>query len=226
MRFSSLAASASADRLGLSKRLPQKSLSRRQPAPEDAMSERSGSRVSCIELPTYDGDSLNAIIETPIGSHAKYAFDVESGLFKLKTVLPAGAVFPYNFGFLPSTQGEDGDPLDVLVLMEAAAYPGCLLPSRLIGVIEAEQTETEGEIQRNDRLIAVAKSSALYGEIVALNDLQLPLVEQIEHFFASYNKLRGKKWKPIGRHGSTRAERLIKHGIKRFRKEGLEPTQL
>jgi inorganic pyrophosphatase len=187
-----------------------------------AMPEKSTTGRRCTDLPTYDGALLNAIIETPQGSHAKYAFDPKTCLFKLRSVLTAGAVFPYNFGFLPSTKGEDGDPLDVLVLMDAAAYPGCLLPSRLVGVIEAEQTE-KGSVQteRNDRLVSIAASCPTYGEIAALDELSPQLLHQIEYFFVSYNKIRGKKWKPIGRHGPTRAERLIKAGSERFQKEGL-----
>ena len=113
------------------------------------MSQKLSPNSRCIALATYDGDLLNAIIETPMGSHAKYSYDKKSCLFKLSTIMPAGAVFPFNFGFLPSTQGEDGDPLDVLVLMDAAAHPGCLIPARLLGVIEAEQEEKDGKTVRN-----------------------------------------------------------------------------
>src|SRR3982750_1608163 len=102
------------------------------------------------------GENLNVVIETPKGSRNKYNFDGSLGLFKLGGVLPAGHSFPYDFGFIPQTTGGDGDPLDVLVLMDEPAFPGCLIRSRLIGVIEAEQTEHNGETTRNDRLIAVA----------------------------------------------------------------------
>src|SRR3954469_6625001 len=84
---------------------------------------------------------LNVIIETPKGSRNKFDFDEELGLFKLGGVLPAGAVFPFDFGFVPATRGGDGDPLDVLVLMDEPAFVGCLVAARLIGVIEAEQAE-------------------------------------------------------------------------------------
>jgi len=73
-----------------------------------------------------DGTTLNAIIETPRGSRNKYKFDEELHVFKLKSVLPAGASFPYDFGFVPGTRGEDGDPIDVLVLMDEPAFTGCL----------------------------------------------------------------------------------------------------
>src|SRR5204862_3540444 len=88
------------------------------------------------------------------GSRNKCAFDLELGLFKLKKVLPAGMSFPYDFGFVPSTLADDGDPIDVLVLMDQPAFAGCVLSCRLIGVIEGETVE-DGETRRNDRLIGI-----------------------------------------------------------------------
>src|SRR5215211_1775732 len=114
---------------------------------------------------------LNVVIETPKDSRNKYAFDEERGVFVLKGVLAAGHSFPYDFGFIPQTVGGDGDPLDVLVLMDEPALPGCLVPSRLIGVIEAEQTERDGKTERNDRLIAVASNSKIHENVKSINDL-------------------------------------------------------
>src|SRR4029453_10444434 len=104
--------------------------------------------------------------------------------FVLKGVLPAGAVFPFAFGFVSSTRAEAGGPLAVVFLMEAPVYPGCIVPSRLIGLSEAEQTE-EGETDRNDRLLAVAANSAAHRSIYQLNDLSQDLVAKIEHFSLS-----------------------------------------
>src|SRR5919112_6401161 len=109
-------------------------------------------------LDAFEGDELTVIIETPKGSQNKYTYEPRFAAFVLDGVLPAGAVFPFDFGFVPSTIGDDDDPLDLLVLMDAAAFSGCIVPSRLIGVIEAEQTEN-GKTFRNDRLIAVATKS-------------------------------------------------------------------
>jgi len=83
---------------------------------------------------------LQVIVETPAGSRNKFAFDPKQGIFALKKVLPAGMVFPYDFGFLPQTIAPDDDPIDVLLLMDEPAFPGCAVWSRLIGVIEGEQT--------------------------------------------------------------------------------------
>src|SRR5690242_14418380 len=88
--------------------------------------------------PWTDDDHLCVVAETPKGSRNKYAYDDEHGIFRLRKVLPAGMSFPYEFGFVPATLAADGDPIDVLVLMDQPAFPGCVLSCRLIGVIEGE----------------------------------------------------------------------------------------
>jgi inorganic pyrophosphatase len=167
-------------------------------------------------LPAFDAETglLNAIVETPKGRRNKYQFDEETGLYVLGKVLPAGFVFPYDFGFVPSTVGGDGDPLDVLLLMDEPAFVGCLVPSRLLGVVEAEQTE-EGETKRNDRLVAVASESNEHRDLRALGDLSATQLDEIEHFFTSYHEIEGHVFTPIGRYGPDRAERLVREATKR-----------
>lgn len=166
-----------------------------------------------------DTDELNVIIETPRGSRNKYNYDEGQALFKLGGVLPAGAVFPFDFGFIPCTLGGDGDPLDVLVLMDEPAFPSCLVPARLVAVIEAEQTERDGETTRNDRLIAVAADSRSHLRVRTLSDLGDVVLEEIEHFFISYNEIKGKTFKPLGRFGPVKAARLVEEGGKLFRRK-------
>ncbi|HEX8335399.1 MAG TPA: inorganic diphosphatase [Pyrinomonadaceae bacterium] len=166
----------------------------------------------------HDDDELNVIIETPKGSRNKYDYDEKSGLFKLGGVLTSGASFPFDFGFVPSTLGGDGDPLDVLVLMDEAAFAGCLVRTRLVGVIEAEQTERDGETTRNDRLVGVAADSRLHTRVRTLESLGATLLEEIEHFFVSYNEAKGKVFKPLGRFGPERALELVGEGMKSFRR--------
>jgi len=179
------------------------------------------SKNSFESLSPFDAESgdLNLIIETPKGSRNKYAFDEKTGFFKLKGVLPVGASFPFDFGFIPNTLGGDGDPLDVLILMDESAFPGCLAPARLIGVIEAEQTERDGKTERNDRLIAVASNSHTHKGVKSLNDLNKVFVDEIEHFFVSYNQAKGKEFKPIGRFGAVKAKKLVEEGEKLYRKQ-------
>src|SRR5215471_7028641 len=109
-------------------------------------------------------------------------------------------MFPYDFGFVPSTKSEDGDPLDVLVLTDEPTFPGCLIDCSLIGVLEAEQEE-EGETERNDRIIAVAQQSLLYKEVTDLKNLNETVVKQIEAFFVNYQKVRDIKYKILRRQG-------------------------
>src|SRR5215203_1097228 len=166
----------------------------------------------------HDGEELNVVIETPKGSRNKYNYDEKLGLFKLGGVLPSGASFPFDFGFVPSSLGGDGDPLDVLVLMDEPAFAGCLVRTRLVGVVEAEQTERDGETTRNDRLIGVAADSRLHTRVRTLESLGTTLLEEIEHFFVSYNQIKGKVFKPLGRSGPERARELVEEGMKHVRR--------
>ena len=168
-----------------------------------------------LDLPAFgDGTSVNGVIETPRGCRNKYKFDGKRGLFLLKGVLPAGAVFPFDFGFIPSTRGEDGDPLDILVLMDEPAFPGCLVEVRMLGAIEAEQTERDGTVERNDRLIGVAAESRTHRDMNTLSSLGDVLLEEIEHFFISYNEIKGKTFAPLGRVGSRKAASLVRAALR------------
>jgi inorganic pyrophosphatase len=114
---------------------------------------------------------------------------------------------------VPRTKAADGDPEDVLVIMDEPVFPGCVVPAKLIGVIEAEQTEN-GKTERNDRLIAVASHSHEHADVRELKDLNTTIVEQIEAFFVNYNKEKGKKFKVLGRKGSKDARKLLKKSFR------------
>ena len=170
--------------------------------------------IGLEKFDAFNGEELTVIIETPKGSQNKYTYEPRFGAFVLDGVLPAGAVFPFDFGFVPSTVGDDGDPLDVLVLMDAAAFTGCVVASRLIGVIEAEQTEN-GKTFRNDRLIAVGAKSITHRSLLDIGDVSDDLVGQIEHFFISYNMAKGKTFEPKRRSGQEQALALVRTGMAR-----------
>jgi inorganic pyrophosphatase len=166
------------------------------------------------KLPARDPETgdINVIIDTPKGERNKYKYDDQQKLFKLSGVLTVGHSFPFNFGFIPSTKAADGDPVDVLVLMDEPTPAGCLVQTRLIGVIEAKQTE-DGKTFRNDRLLGVAALSKDYSDIRSIKDLNQHLLEEIQHFFVSYNEARGRKFKPIGTYGSDRAVKLLEASL-------------
>lgn len=169
------------------------------------------------KIPPFDDETgdLHVIIDTPKDSRNKYKYDEKLGVFKLGGVLPVGAFFPFDFGYIPNTLGGDGDPVDVLVLMDEPAFVGCLIPSRLIGVICAEQTEEDGKTEKNDRLIAVAANSRTHKDIKSINDLNETLINEIEHFFISYNEAKGKKFKPLGRFAAQKAKSLVEEAMKK-----------
>lgn len=170
-------------------------------------------------LPAFDSKHkcYNVIIETPKGSRFKYAYDFESGLLELKRALPKGLMFPFNFGFIPGTRGDDGDPLDILILNEEPLVAGCLLKAHIIGVLKARQTEKR-ETTRNDRLIGLAIGKQTPDELKAIR-LENEILSQIEFFFVSYNRLCGKKFKVLGTGGPQKARAIIRRGIESTRKK-------
>ncbi len=155
---------------------------------------------------------LQVVIETPRGSGNKYSYDPEQHVFVLKAALPVGMVFPFDFGFVPHTIGGDGDPLDVLVLIDAPAFPGCVLLTRLLGVMKTEQT-VQNRTERNDRLVAVADATQLYRNIKALEDIPAPVLTQLEQFFINYHRLQGKTSRLLAWAGPDEARSLIQQGM-------------
>jgi len=158
-----------------------------------------------------DKQMLRVVIETPKGSRNKFAFDPHEHVFELKKVLPAGMAFPYDFGFVPSTLADDGDPIDVLVLMDEPAFPGCALTCRPIGVIEGEQEGKKGKT-RNDRIIAIEKDAHSWADITTIDDLGKKFCRELEEFFVNYHKLTGKQYRILGLRGPAHARKLVKSG--------------
>ena len=154
--------------------------------------------------------TCRAIVETPHGSRAKFSYDAGSGLFELNKLLPTGLAFPIDFGFVPSTLGGDGDPLDLLILAEVELPVGCLVTVRLIGAIEVEQTYLEnGRTERNDRLIARLAQSQAWAHIGRLHELGQAFVEDLNTFFATYKAARGQHLEVIAISAPERAADLI-----------------
>lgn len=160
--------------------------------------------------PFGEEDHVRVVVETPKGSPNKYAFSDAFGAFQFKMVMPEGTSFPYDFGMIPSTKSADGDPLDLLLLLDAPAFPGCVLEARLIGVIEAEQREGQGPWTRNDRLIGVAVKARAYGHVRALPDLRPGMLDEVEAFFGHYNQLTGKEFRVLRRGDAAAALALVR----------------
>ncbi len=131
----------------------------------------------------------------------------------MSAVLGEGLSFPYDFGFVPSTLGEDGDPLD-----DHAVPPGCVATAHMIGVLEVRQRTKKERWKRNDRFFAVATHAHTHQKLKTLADLRPHLLDEIESFFAHYADLNGKRLEVLARKGPRRAHKLLKAGMKTFKR--------
>ncbi len=176
-------------------------------------------RKSLLDLPPFsdDGD-LQVVIETPRGSGTKFKYRPDVDLFTLHRALPRGLLFPHAFGFVPSTRGEDGDPLDVLFLSETDVFPGCLARARLVGVIKAMQKEN-GQTAATDRLIAVDPLSLAWSRTRRIGDIPGEWLAEIENFFASDRPPGPIEMTVTGRGNVNEALDLVRDGIARARKK-------
>jgi inorganic pyrophosphatase len=155
-----------------------------------------------------DPGLVHVVVETPRGSRNKYKYDPKLGLFRLNRVLFAGASFPFDFGYIPSTRAGDGDPLDVLVLMDAPAFTGCLVIARAIGVLRATKNGRE-----NHRLIAVSTEDKTWASMRDLSDVPRKLLREIEQFFSWILDVEETKHELLGWRGVGEATRIIQRGI-------------
>lgn len=156
---------------------------------------------------------INAVIEAPRGSRYKHKFDPELAEFRLDKALPAGAVFPFDFGFIPGTKADDGDPLDIMVLLDEPSGIGSIVPVRLIGVIEAEQTEQSGKTSRNDRLLGVLETRHNPPPFRSIDEVSPQLLDEIEHFFKSFNEAEGRIFRVLDRGDANRARELLEANL-------------
>jgi inorganic pyrophosphatase len=163
-----------------------------------------------LSLPTFtdDGD-VYAVIETPRGSQAKFA---------CKALL-MGLAYPHDWGFVPSTTADDGDPLDIMVIHEAATFPGLVVTCRVIGVLQIEQ-KSKRKTERNDRLFAVPRRSHSEQALTDVDSLTRPIREELEKFFIATDELEDKKLNILGWKGPQVAVQAIKHAGKSFAKGG------
>jgi len=158
---------------------------------------------------------VHVVIDTPRGSTNKYKYDERLGIFKVSRILPAGMHFPHDFGSVPGTCAEDGDPLDVLVVLDSPTFAGCLVTARLIGGLHVEQFENHRKV-RNDRLIAVPETPVNAPDIRSLRQLGRSRLHEIEEFFVSYNRVQGRRLRIVSRFDTRRANTLLNAAISAF----------
>jgi len=157
---------------------------------------------------------VNAVIEIPKGSVNKYEYDKDLHVFRLDRTLHSPVHYPGDYGFIPSTLGHDGDPLDVLVLLESATFPGCLMEVRPIGVLRMID-QGKGD----EKILAVAESDPVYREVNDYPQMFTHTLREIEHFFAIYKSLEGKKTEIAGWEGVDIARKIITEGQHRVREK-------
>jgi inorganic pyrophosphatase len=167
---------------------------------------------------TVDGNYL-AVIEASASSRSKFKFETNLDAFVLHGVLPTGTSFPYAFGFVPSTLGEDGDPLDIVVLTDEPPPVGTVVPCRIVAVLQAEQKE-DGKRERNDRLLGVAVASERFRRCDGRKDVDAKILERIGRFFEFYHAEQGKKFEAIGWKGRKTALAALRRGCSAFAKRG------
>lgn len=154
-------------------------------------------------------ETVTVMIESPKGYNQKFDYEPEEKRFKLNKILPAGLVFPFDFGMIPGTQGDDGDPLDIMVVSESGTFPGCLIDCRIIGALQVEQTERDGKTMRNDRFLGIPDVSQLFSEVKTLDELPEAILNQLEAFFKNYNEQAGKEFKVTARLNAKQAAKLL-----------------
>jgi inorganic pyrophosphatase len=166
--------------------------------------------TNLLKLPTWaDKQYIYAVVETPRGSTCKLDFDPELRAFTLAKPLMAGLAYPYDWGFIPATKAEDGDPLDVLVIHDAQTYPGVVLRCKPVGILELEQKK-KGKKQRNDRVFAVPDRSPLETDLVDVRRLPSRARDESEQFFRATNALEDKEIEFLGWRGPAHAIKTIK----------------
>jgi inorganic pyrophosphatase len=169
-----------------------------------------------IKLPAFaENGDVRAVIETPRGSRAKFEYDPKLEAFTLSKSLLVGLSYPHDWGFVPSTKAEDGDPIDIMVIHDAATFPGVVLSCRLIGIVQIEQ-KSKGKAERNDRVFAVPRRSHSELGLHDVRDLSKPMRDELEKFFVATDELEDKKLEIIGWKGPEAAAKAVRDGAKLF----------
>ena len=165
-------------------------------------------------------DTVNVVVESPRGSTVKLKYDSAVEVFTLSRPLPDGLVFPYDWGFVPSTQAPDGDPLDAMVVWDRPSFPGVVLPCRLLGAVLVEQNSKHhpGQREHNDRLIVVPVEAPRYAEIATVDDLPTRMRQEIESFFLASTAFEKKDLAFGGWSGVSTAYELLKTSAQRGRR--------
>lgn len=174
-------------------------------------------KIEAIPLGKNPPEEVNVIVEVPVGGEPiKYELDKDSGAIFVDRFLHTPMRYPGNYGFIPHTLSDDGDPIDVVICNSRPLMPGCVIPCRPIGVLKMED-----ESGQDEKLIAVPskKMTAMYDHVEDYDDIQPALLKQIEHFFERYKDLEPNKWVKVSGWGNkAEAHKMIEEAIARAQK--------
>ncbi|MCR2044657.1 inorganic diphosphatase [Anaerosalibacter massiliensis] len=159
---------------------------------------------------------VEAFIEIPKGSSNKYEYDLERKVFVLDRALFSPMYYPADYGFVPYTLAEDGDPLDIMVIMSNPTFPGCLIESRVIGMFLMED-----EKGKDEKIISVPVSDPRYEDIQTIENMGAHLKKEFEHFFSEYKQLEGKEVHVKGWAGVEEALKAIETSKENFKNKNL-----
>ena len=163
------------------------------------------------KLPAYGKNGVvHVVIETPKGSGVKLAYEPQLGTFSIARPLALGVVYPYDWGFVPSTLADDGDPLDAMVLYDGSTFPGFLLRCRPLGVVRVAEKK-----KRNDRVILVPVDYPRCDHLKDVVDLPKRTRQELEEFFEIAVTFTGKSLKKLGWGGAAEAAKVIRNAVKR-----------
>jgi inorganic pyrophosphatase len=172
--------------------------------------------ANLLKLPPFDRQgNVHVVVETPRGARAKLRYDPELRVFMLSKSLMAGLTYPYDWGFVPSTASEDGDPLDALVMHDAATSPGLVLKCKAIGVLEILEHRKK-RTQRNDRVLAVPVNSHAEKDLDDVHQLSKQVRQELEKFFVATAELQSKTLECPGWRGPKHASQTIKSSARAF----------
>ena len=169
-----------------------------------------------LSVPTMDGDGVNVIVETPRGSRAKFKFAPRAGAFMMSRPLALGLHYPFDWGFIPSTMAEDGDPLDALIIHDAVSYPGMIIRCRPVAILEVRQSE-RGLTRRNDRVMVAPSESRRQESLDDLRALSYQMREELERFFLASTIGTDKKLEFLGWRDRNAARFAIEAAARKYR---------
>jgi inorganic pyrophosphatase len=169
------------------------------------------------ELPHEDGEGkVRAVVEAPKGARVKTKWDPQLGAMLLGRPLPMGLAYPFDFGFIPGTRAEDGDPLDAVILSEdASTWPGVVVAVRLLGVLRIEQDGEKGRV-RNDRLVTVPVELSRWAQLEEVRDLSRAMRDELEKFMLDTTFFTPKNARSLGYAGPSAARQLIRSAVREY----------